>query len=215
MTSSTSEASERLGRLRAGVRQSLPEIGLIRDEALAEKVVEVHALALAESEFERIEDIPEPEDIPGATPIRYGTQAEHYRVVTKMALALADAVEEILGPLGIDRDILVASGLCHDVGKAFEFSQRNERRWKANRGRFGYPAIRHPVYGVHLGLTVGLPEEVIHCIGGHSLNGEGALIEGSLETTIVKYCDHSSWKILERAWIKNSSAEPSATEVER
>ena len=195
-----------LDQLRAGVRESLPEIDDISDDDLRNKVIEVHALALSETEFTRIEEIPEPEEGPGASPLRFGTQADHYRAVTRMAIGLADALEGLYGPLGIDRDILIASALCHDVGKAFEFSPQNEARWNENRAVAGFPAIRHPVYGVHLGLVVGLPEEVVHCIGGHSLPGEGALIEASLETTIVKYCDHSSWKILERAWLRRESS---------
>jgi 23S rRNA maturation-related 3'-5' exoribonuclease YhaM len=192
--------------LRAAVRQSLPEVDKIADESLRAKVIEVHALALSETEFERLEDIPEPEEGPGATPLRYGSQADHYRAVARMSMALADALESVYGPLGIDRDILVASALCHDVGKAFEFSRHNQARWKANPALSGFPAIRHPVYGVHLGLVVGLPESIVHCIGGHSLPGEGALIQASLETTIVKYCDHSFWKILERAWERRGAS---------
>jgi 23S rRNA maturation-related 3'-5' exoribonuclease YhaM len=192
--------------LRTSVRASLPEVDSIADEDLRQKVIEVHALALSETEFERIEDIPEPEEGDGASPMRFGTQADHYRGVARMAVALADALEGLYGDLGIDRDTLLASALCHDVGKAFEFSHRNQARWDKNRAFQGFPAIRHPVYGVHLGLVVGLPEQVVHCIGGHSLPGEGALIEASLETTIVKYCDHSFWKILERAWVRKESA---------
>ena len=92
------------------------------------------------------------------------------------------------------------------AGKAFEFSFRNQGRWKKNRAFAGYPAVRHPVYGVHLGLVVGLPEQVIHCIGGHSMHGEGALIESSLEGMIVKYCDNSFWRILERAWERRQAS---------
>jgi 23S rRNA maturation-related 3'-5' exoribonuclease YhaM len=195
-----------MDELRASVRRSLPEIAEIVDDGLREKVTDVHALALSETEFERIEDIPEPEEGPGATPMRFGSQADHYRVVTRMALGIADGLQEVLGPVGVDRDILVAGALCHDVGKAFEFSAVNQERWNRDPARSGNPAIRHPVYGVHLGLVVGLPEEVLHCIGGHSVNGEGALIESSLETTIVKYCDHSSWKILERAWERQQAS---------
>jgi 23S rRNA maturation-related 3'-5' exoribonuclease YhaM len=194
-----------LEELRASVRASLPEIEEIHDETLRSQVVEAHALALSETEFERIEDIPEPEEGPGASPLRFGSQADHYRAVTCMAMGIADALESVLGPLNIDRDILIAGALCHDVGKAFEFSSQNQTRWSGDPAQAGHPAIRHPVYGVHLGLVVGLPEPVIHCIGGHSLNGEGALIDASLETTIVKYCDHSFWKILERAWIRQNA----------
>ena len=191
--------------LREGVRKSLPEIEEIADEALRAKVVEIHALALSETEFQTIDEIPEPEEGPGATPLRFGNQAGHYRAVARMAMGLADGLEAVYGSLKIDRDILLASALCHDAGKAFEFSPRNEARWKADPAGAGYPAVRHPVYGVHLGYVVGLPEAVIHCIGGHSLNGEGALIKSSLETTIVKYCDHSFWKILERAWERSQA----------
>jgi hypothetical protein len=191
--------------LREGVRKSLPEIEEIADEALRAKVVEIHALALSETEFQTIDEIPEPEEGPGATPLRFGNQAGHYRAVARMAMGLADGLEAVYGSLKIDRDILLASALCHDAGKAFEFSPRNEARWKADPAGVGYPAVRHPVYGVHLGYVVGLPEAVIHCIGGHSLNGEGALIKSSLETTIVKYCDHSFWKILERAWERSQA----------
>jgi putative nucleotidyltransferase with HDIG domain len=192
--------------LRAGVRESLPEIELISDPELREKVVEVHALALSETELARIDDIPEIDydtyQLPGGTirdPLRgRWTQAHHYRGVAQMALAIADAMEEVLGDLGINRDIVLAAGLCHDVGKAFEFSPANTARWRANPTAAGNPAIRHPIYGVHLGLMVGLPEAVVHSIGAHSLNGEGALIESSLEGACVRYADHTFWKVLER-----------------
>ena len=198
--------SRNIESLRMNVRRSLPELEQISDEKLREKVVELHAIALSETEFERLEDIPEPQDIPGAIPLRFGTQADHYRAVARMAVALADALEAVYGPLDIDRDILIASALSHDAGKAFEFSHRNQGRWKTNRALAGYPAVRHPVYGVHLGLTVGLPERVVHCIGGHSMNGEGALIESSLEGMIIRYCDNSFWRILERAWERRQAS---------
>jgi putative nucleotidyltransferase with HDIG domain len=188
-----------------GVRASLPEIDLISDETLREKVVEVHALALSQTELNRIDDIPEPSyqstQLPGdmiEDPLYNWTQAHHYRGVAAVALAIADSMEAVLGPLGIDRDVVVAAGLCHDVGKAFEFSPANEARWLDDTSASGYPAVRHPVYGVHLALTVGLPESVVHSIGAHSLHGEGALVVSSLEGVIVRYADHLFWKVLER-----------------
>jgi putative nucleotidyltransferase with HDIG domain len=190
---------ERLDALRAGVRASLPELARIRDQDLLAQVVEVHARALAETEFERIEDIGEPADATGAAAAQRGSEADHYRGTALMALAVTDALEELFGPLGVDRDILVAAALCHDVGKAYEYSPRNRSRWERERARSGFPPVRHPAYGVHLALTVGLPEEVVHAIAAHPLHGEGALVEASLVTTIVKYCDHAYWRILERA----------------
>jgi putative nucleotidyltransferase with HDIG domain len=114
-----------------------------------------------------------------------------------MALGMADALEALLGPLGIDRDLLIACALCHDVGKPYEFSPRNRERWRANPAAAGFPAFRHPVYGAHIALAVGLPEAVAHTAGAHSAEGEG--IMRSLENTIVHLADHAFWTILTRA----------------
>ncbi len=184
--------------LRDGVRASLPEIEQIQDADLREKVVDAWALALSETEFERIEDIP-PTGIPGSPAMLRGSQADHCRGVATMALGLVDGLEQALGPIGVNRDVLVASGLCHDVGKPFEFSQRNLERWRANPGAVGNPSIRHPVYGVHVALTVGLPEGVVHSIGAHSINAEGSFVAPSLENVIVQYADIAFWEVLKRA----------------
>jgi putative nucleotidyltransferase with HDIG domain len=108
-------------------------------------------------------------------------------------------LEQVLGPIGIDRDVLIAGALCHDVGKPFEFSPRNLERWSANPAAAGNPAIRHPIYGAHIALTVGLPEAVVHAVAAHSINAEGSFVIPSLETVIIQYADLAFWKILERA----------------
>jgi putative nucleotidyltransferase with HDIG domain len=185
-----------LESLRQGVRKSLPEIAEIKDPELRDKVVEAWAFSLSRSEFERIEDI-RPSGNPKSPLMKRGTQADHLRGVTRMALAMAEQLEQLVGPLGVDRDLLLACGLCHDVGKPFEFSPRNQARWEGNPAASGYPAIRHSVYGVHIALTVGLPEAVAHTAGAHS--GEGQLITRSLENTIVHHADYAYWAILERA----------------
>jgi putative nucleotidyltransferase with HDIG domain len=182
--------------LRQGVRLSLPEIAEIRNSELREKVVEAWALALSQTEFQRIEEI-RPSGNPKSPPMKRGSQADHLRGVTRMALALAEQLEQVIGPFGVDRDLLLACALCHDVGKPFEFSPRNQARWEGNPAAVGYPAIRHSVYGVHLALSVGLPEAVAHTAGAHS--GEGELITRSLENTIVHHADYAYWQILERA----------------
>ena len=182
--------------LRQGVRLSLPEIAEIRNSELREKVVEAWALALSQTEFQRIEEI-RPSGNPKSPAMKRGSQADHLRGVTRMALALAEQLEQVIGPFGVDRDLLLACALCHDVGKPFEFSPRNQARWEGNPAAVGYPAIRHSVYGVHLALSVGLPEAVAHTAGAHS--GEGELITRSLENTIVHHADYAYWQILERA----------------
>jgi putative nucleotidyltransferase with HDIG domain len=185
-----------LAALREGVRRSLPEVEGIGDPELRDRVIEAWALSLSRTEFERIEQI-RPSGNPNTPPMKRGTQTDHIRGVTRMALALATALEEVVGPVGIDRDLLIACALCHDVGKPFEFSPRNQDRWRSDPARSGWPAVRHPAYGVHVALTVGLPEAVVRTAGAHS--GEGELVTRSLENTLVHYADYAFWRVLERA----------------
>ena len=53
------------------------------------------------------------------------------------------------------------------------------------------PCLRHSVYGAHVCLSVGLPEEIAHIALGHSL--EGQHIGLSTECYIVRHADHTWW----------------------
>ena len=185
-----------MDELRAGVRTSLPEIEGISDAVLREKVVDAWALALSETEYTSIDEI-RPSGGPVSPPMKQGTQSHHLRGVAMMALAMANSLEAMVGPLGINRDVVLAGGLCHDLGKPYEFSPRNRARWEANPAAVGLPAFRHPVYGAHLALSAGLPETVAHICAAHSAEGEN--IQRSLENTIVHLADHAFWTILRRA----------------
>ena len=185
-----------LDDLRAGVRVTLPELNEIQDKELRDKVVEAWAFALSQSEFTSIDQI-KASGVPDSPRLKHGTQADHLRGVGHVAQGIADGLEKVHGDIGIDRDLLWACALCHDVGKPFEFSPRNRARWRNDVGASGFPAIRHSVYGVHVALTVGLPEAVAHTAGAHS--GEGELIKRSLENTIVHYADGAYWRALDRA----------------
>ena len=182
--------------LRARVRAELPEVEEIRDPELRNRVIEAWALALAASSFGAIADI-EASGNPGVNRLKRGSQTDHIRGVTRMALALAEQLQAQLPDLAIDRDVLIAGALCHDVGKPWEFDPANRRRWEADPRAAGLPSIRHPAFGVHVCLTVGLPEEVAHCAAAHS--GEGELLVRSLENTIVHHADYAFWGIARAA----------------
>lgn len=190
--------------LRQGVVESLPEVNLIQKHELREQVIDAWALCLAKSSFSRIEDIPASGN-PDTPPMTRGTQADHIRGVTRLAVAIADGMETQVGPLNIDRDLLIAAALCHDVGKPFEFDPENQRRWRSDPSVAGYPAIRHSVYGVHIALTAGLPEEIAHVAGAHSK--EGTFITRSLINTIVYFADHAFWEVLRSAGLLDTSRE--------
>ena len=182
--------------LRRGVRENLPEINEIKNEELRRLVVEAWAFALSQTEFTRIDQI-RGSGVPDSPALKDGDQAHHLRAVARIAQGIADGLEQVHGDIGIDRDLLWACALCHDVGKPFEFSPANQARWRNDPGASGFPAIRHSVYGVHVALTVGLPEAVAHTAGAHSAEGE--LIRRSLENGLVHDADRAYWAAMERA----------------
>ena len=178
----------------AKVQDELPEISEITDRDLREKVVEAWSVALEETSFRAISEI-RASGNPGTKPLKVGTQADHIRGVTRLAIRIADELMEMFPDLRINRDIVVAGALCHDVGKPWEFDPQNQSRWKAASMTTGWPSIRHPAYGVHVCLKVGLPESVAHIAGAHS--GEGEQVQRSLENTVVHHADHAFWNVLD------------------
>lgn len=179
--------------LRRQVRAELPEVDQISDVALREKTVEAWAYALAHSSFTSIKEIP-PAGNPDTNEAKRGDQTDHLRGVTRLAIAIAREMGAAYPELAIDMDVIIAGGLVHDVGKAWEFDPVNRKRWKAEQKKFGRPSIRHPAYGAHICLTVGLPEEVAHVAMAHS--GEGELLVRSLECMIVHQADYTFWNTL-------------------
>ena len=179
--------------LRQQIRQELPEIDQISDESLRNQAIEAWAYAIAHSSFSSIREIP-PAGNPGVQEARRGDQTDHLRGVTRMAIAIADEMQSAYPELEIDKDIIIAGGLLHDVGKAWEFDPERRKRWASQQRRYGRPSIRHPAIGAHICLTIGLPEEIAHIAMAHS--GEGELLVRSLECMIVQQADYTFWNTL-------------------
>lgn len=177
---------------RALVQEEMPEILWIGDAGLRDKVTDAWVAALRSSSFARLGDMRASGNYD--TPqLRRGTQADHIRSVTRMAVKIAEEMAELFPGFPCDRDILIAGCLCHDIGKVWEFDPENVKRWKENPRLTGMPSIRHPGYGVHICLTMGLPEAVAHMAGGHS--GEGELVTRSLENVILNRADYTFWQV--------------------
>lgn len=179
---------------RALVLEEMPEIGWIGNPELKQKVLDAWVAALESSGFSRIGDM-KPSGNYDSRPLRHGSQADHLRSVTRLALKTAEEMDGLFPDFHYDRDILLAGGLCHDIGKVWEFDPKNVRRWKANPRATGLPSLRHPGYGIHICLTVGLPEQVAHIAAAHS--GEGDLLVRSLENTLVHWADYTFWRVVD------------------
>jgi putative nucleotidyltransferase with HDIG domain len=184
------------GEMRAAVLAEMPEIAWIENEDLRTKVLNAWAGALASSGLARIGDL-RPSGTYDSAPLRRGTQADHIRSVARLAVKMADELKQTFPDLAFDRDVLIAGALCHDIGKVWELDPANVERWRNDPAKVGLPSIRHPGFGVHICLTVELPEGVAHIAGAHSAEGE-LLSSRSIEGTIVRWADHSFWLILEK-----------------
>ena len=187
--------------IRQGVIDSLPEAKQIKDEALREKVYDAWALSLKEGGYTKIEEMPN-SGVPDAPAAKSGTQADHLRSVTRIAVAITKELKVTFDAFDVDMDEVIAGGLCHDLGKPFEYSPKNRKRWIGDPRITGRPSIRHTVYGVHVALTAGLPEKIAHIAGAHSMEGE--YVKRSLVAEIVHHADEAFWRILGNAGILES-----------
>lgn len=183
-------------KIRHNVVESLPEAKEIQNKDLREKVYNAWMLSLAESGFESIEDLPG-SGLPGLPVVKGGTQTDHIRGVARLSMAIAREFVALFPNFSIDMDEVIAGGLCHDLGKPYEFASGNRKRWEADPEATGCPSIRHSVYGVHMALLAGLPEKIAHIAGAHSM--EGDYITRSLVCEIVHFSDYAFWTILDKA----------------
>ena len=177
---------------RRNIMEDFPEIAAIPDAELREKVIDAWAYSLCCSDFTRIAEIP-PDGNPGAPVLRRGTQADHLRGVFRYARAIGLEFEQAYPETRIDWNIHLAGAACHDVGKPYEFDPANRRRWLAAPAESGFPTFRHSVFGMHVCLTVGLPDEVAHIAVGHSFEGQHMGV--SAECMIVRQADHGWWHV--------------------
>jgi putative nucleotidyltransferase with HDIG domain len=116
---------------------------------------------------------------------------EHTRMVVQAAVATADAIELCPGSYPrIDRDVLVAGALLHDVGKLVTHRREGEQCIETALER----CVGHVFAGVALAAARGLPPEILHVIATHSR--EGDLTTRSPEATIVHHADFAVYDSL-------------------
>lgn len=175
--------------IRQGVVNSFPSINDIKDEELRTKVIDAWAYSLQINDYKRVEEMPG-SGMPEASAL--GDQSMHINAVVYNSLSLYDNLTKAYQmDLGLDRDLLLACAICHDIGKPYEYNKENRKRWSENKKATGFPNVRHPAYGGYIALTAELPEEVVHVCANHS--PEGRFVTRSGYATIVHYADDSSW----------------------
>jgi putative nucleotidyltransferase with HDIG domain len=160
------------------IEKILPEVKEIRNEELRNGVTNAWLLAIRKGKWQEIEDVP----FTLLAKVRT-TLIEHTRTVTRMAIAIASTRQDL------NRDILIAGGLVHDVGKLLEYCRRGKEVVKSEYG----DKVRHPVSGYGIALEAGLPLEVAHIVAAHSKEGEG--VTRSAEAIVIHHCDFIDFDI--------------------
>jgi 23S rRNA maturation-related 3'-5' exoribonuclease YhaM len=177
---------------RLGVIEDLPYAKTIKNEELRELVYDAWAMSLSSSSFARINDMPCSPG-PGASELKGRGQAAHLNGVARIGVSIAQGLKDEVGQFRVDLDEVIAGGLCHDLGKAWEYDPANLERWSDHRIT-GSPSLRHPLFGVFVALTAGLPEQIAHIAGTHSAEGEN--ITRSLVGEIIAIADETFWRVL-------------------
>jgi len=145
----------------------LPEIEWIKDADLREQVIDTWIDGLERggwmpSDVERM-----PFTLAKKVSASF---AQHVRSVTRICAAVSDTFDEIYNgvDLKLNKDILLAGALLHDVGKLVEMEEVDGAFRKSADGKI----VRHAFSGVALADAHGLPAAVQHIIGTHSKEGD-------------------------------------------
>lgn len=145
----------------------LPEIEWIGDTDLREKVIATWLDGLERGGWT-------PDDV-ARMPFTLAKKvsasfAQHVRSVTRICAAVSDTFDEIYDgvDLKLDKDMLLAGALLHDVGKLVEMEEVDGAFRKSADGKL----VRHAFSGVALADAHGVPAAVQHIIGTHSKEGD-------------------------------------------
>jgi putative nucleotidyltransferase with HDIG domain len=171
------------------IMELLPEIGLIKQDDLREKVVSVwqDAIELGGWKAGDLKRIPFTLLIPEC---KFDI-VMHTRAVTKTAVAIAKELLENYGDaVDIDMDILVAGAVLHDVGKLLEYVEEGGTVKKSDSGKL----LRHPFSGQALAYKHGIPFEILHMIAYHSK--EGDLGKRITEAIVIHHADFVNFEPL-------------------
>lgn len=159
------------------IKEAFPWIDEIEDPDLRAKVVEIWEDAVEASDYDDLFGVPwwppYNERMPDSSLV------SHCRDVIAIAVAIADALRHRHEGINIDRDVLLAGAVLHDVSKLFETSDGEVAPFN--------DLMPHPHYGAHLVATAGLSLDIQHIVIAH---GNGSSIEPeTIEALIVDAAD--------------------------
>ncbi|MCK4358413.1 MAG: HDIG domain-containing protein [Candidatus Cloacimonetes bacterium] len=168
------------------IKELWPELNLIKNKDLREKVANTWKLA-----FEKSVLIPEDlERIPFTLLVEDCKVSfmAHKRSVVHIAYESAKVMKKYFGyNLPIDLDVVVAGAILADVGKLVEYEKDGDTIKFSKSGTL----LRHAFTGVSLAQVCGVPDEVCHIIAVHSKEGDA--FKRTTEGLIVHHADYMAY----------------------
>lgn len=175
----------------------LPELRSITDDDLRAGVAAAWTTACADAGIgtpEALRDAPWFPPVERDLDIPEGTETlvSHVRDVTACAVGLAGTLED-RRDADLDRDLLLAGALVHDVSKLAEFDDHDPTPVGDLLG--------HPYWGVHAVASAGLPAELAHVVLSHThrTNVEPAFLEAEL----VRLADRAAASAIRAAYAED------------
>jgi hypothetical protein len=171
---------------RETVESVFPEVARIEDEGLRTGVIEAWVRACSDAgigttaELESLPWLPSVQRDLGI-PADAERLVPHVRDVVAGATALADALERRRGT-AVDRDLLLAGALVHDVSKLAEFDGMDPTAT--------YDLLGHPYWGVHVVAAAELPVECAHVVLSHT--SRTTIEPAFLEAELVRRADEAA-----------------------
>lgn len=155
------------------VIEAFPAIESIEDETLLQGVLTAWTTAMAETGVDDLHGVPWYPPIQTELGIPDETLVPHVNEVVEAVTGLADTLSG-RADLDLDRDVLLAAAIVHDVSKLYEFD--------GDEPTAVGELLIHPHYGIHVAAAAGLPVEVQHAVAAHSPNTavEPATIEAEI-----------------------------------
>jgi len=173
--------------MREDLLKFIPGFNLIKDSDLKEKVLKVWEIALAAGGWE-VSDLQRMPFTLLIDPCPC-SMIEHIRGVVEVSIGSAKALQRIYkGKVKINEDYLIAGALLHDIGKLVEYKEENGKFIQSSLGKL----VRHPISGVGLCYSQGIPEEVMHIIASHSWEGDRS--KRTPEAIIVHHADFTNFE---------------------
>ena len=138
------------------INGAFPVIEEIRNRQLKETVLRAWRRGISECEYDSIAEIPFGIDFPEVSLV------DHIRWVTEASLSLALLAEKRMN-ITVDRALLIAAALLHDLGKAFESRKNSDGYEKTEIGK----QFMHGFWGAYISLLEGASRDLAHLISTH------------------------------------------------